>query len=79
MRAFVVVNPHSANGSTAREWPGIERALRDTYAELKIVHTRKRGQATGLVRNALQEGHGGRHGMSARNTAVPRNGNRLCE
>lgn len=58
MRAFVVVNPHSANGRTARDWPAIERTLRDFYSQLVVVHTEKRREATGYVRNALQEGHG---------------------
>src|ERR1041385_8717018 len=58
MTAFVVVNPRSANGRTAREWPAIEQALRALYAQLAIVHTRKRGDATTYVRSALQEGYG---------------------
>ncbi|MGH6877293.1 MAG: hypothetical protein ACREHV_07940 [Rhizomicrobium sp.] len=31
MSGFVVVNPRSAGGRTAREWPQIERALRAAY------------------------------------------------
>jgi diacylglycerol kinase (ATP) len=58
MRAFVVVNPHSANGRTARDWPAIEHDLRGVYSQLEIRTTRRRGEAAGYVRNALQEGHG---------------------
>ncbi|HSC19429.1 MAG TPA: diacylglycerol kinase family protein [Rhizomicrobium sp.] len=57
MSAFVVVNPRSGNGRTAREWPDIERALRLIYGGLTVAHTEKRGQATGLVRNAIQQGY----------------------
>ena len=58
MRAFVVVNLHSANGRTARDWPAIERDLHGVYSQLEIRTTSRRGEATGYVRNALQEGHG---------------------
>jgi YegS/Rv2252/BmrU family lipid kinase len=58
MRAFVVVNPHSANGRTGRDWAAIERNLRGIYSQLDIRTTSRRGEATGYVRNALQEGHG---------------------
>jgi YegS/Rv2252/BmrU family lipid kinase len=57
MKAFAIVNPHSGNGRTAREWPSIERALRSIWPQLSIASTRRRGEATGYVRNALQEGH----------------------
>ena len=57
MRAFVVVNPRSSNGRTRRQWPAIERGLRTIYSQLTVAMTKARGAATGLVRNALQEGH----------------------
>jgi diacylglycerol kinase (ATP) len=57
MRAFVIVNPRSGNGRTAREWPAIERGLRACYSQLAVVLTHRRGEATGYARNALQEGH----------------------
>ena len=56
MSALAVVNPRSANGRTGREWPAMERALRTIHPQLSVAMTKKRGQATGLVRNALQEG-----------------------
>jgi YegS/Rv2252/BmrU family lipid kinase len=54
---FVVVNPRSAGGRTAREWPKIERALRDAYPHMHLAMTQSRGDATALVRDALREGH----------------------
>lgn len=57
MTGFVVVNPRSAGGRTAREWPQIERALRAAYPHMQLAMTRSRGDATALVRDALREGH----------------------
>jgi diacylglycerol kinase (ATP) len=57
MTAFVVVNPRSGGGRTAREWPRIERALRSAYPHMTLAMTRRRGDATALVREALREGH----------------------
>lgn len=57
MTAFVVVNPRSANGRTAREWRAIERALRAAFPGMSSAFTSKRGDATALVRAALNEGH----------------------
>ena len=57
MSAFVVVNPRSGNGRTAREWRAIERALGETYPHMSVAFTRARREATELTRNALREGH----------------------
>jgi YegS/Rv2252/BmrU family lipid kinase len=57
MTGFVVVNPRSAGGRTAREWPAIEEALRDSYPHMTLAVTRARGDATRLVRQALGDGH----------------------
>jgi diacylglycerol kinase (ATP) len=57
MTGFAIVNPRSGGGRTGREWPLIERALRDAYPGLHYAMTRKRGDATELVRAALSEGH----------------------
>jgi diacylglycerol kinase (ATP) len=54
---FVVVNPRSAGGRTAREWPKIEAALRAAYPHMHLAMTQSRGDATVLVRDALREGH----------------------
>ena len=57
MSAFVVVNPRSGGGRTGREWPAIERLLREAYPGLQAVLTRHPGETTLLVRAALAEGH----------------------
>ncbi len=57
MTGFIVVNPRSGGGRTAREWPNIERALRIAYPHMRLAMTRSRGEATSLVRHALSEGH----------------------
>jgi YegS/Rv2252/BmrU family lipid kinase len=57
MTAFVVVNPRSGGGRTGRDWREIERALSAVYPHMSIGFTRKRGEATILVRQALNEGH----------------------
>ena len=57
MSAFVVVNPRSGGGRTGREWPQIERALLDAYPGMRAAMTRARGDATMLVRTALDEGY----------------------
>jgi len=56
MSAFVVVNPRSAGGRTAREWRAIERALAHAYPRMSVAFTHRRAEATRLVRNALREG-----------------------
>jgi len=57
MTAFVVVNPRSGGGRTKREWTNIERALAGAFPQMDIAFTRNRGEATALVRAALNEGH----------------------
>lgn len=57
MSGFVVVNPRSAAGRTGREWPFIERELRAAYPHMTLAVTRRPGDATTLVRHALNEGH----------------------
>lgn len=57
MTAFVVVNPHSAGGRTAREWPQIEKALAAVYPHMSVAFSGARGDTTALVRHALSEGH----------------------
>jgi YegS/Rv2252/BmrU family lipid kinase len=57
MTAFVVVNPRSGGGRTRREWRTIERALECAFPNMEVAFTRKRGEASLLVREALVEGH----------------------
>jgi diacylglycerol kinase (ATP) len=56
MSAFIIVNPRSGNGRTQREWPAIERGLRSLWPQITVARTRRRGEATTLVQNALGEG-----------------------
>jgi len=56
MTAFVVVNPRSGNGRTHREWKVLARALEATFPGFDHAFTRRRGDATTLVRHALAEG-----------------------
>lgn len=56
MSALVVVNPRSGGGRTRCEWRAIERALESAYPNMTVVKTRRRGDATALVRDALLEG-----------------------
>jgi YegS/Rv2252/BmrU family lipid kinase len=58
MKAFVVVNPRSGNGRTARDWPEIELALHHIYDDIGVAITHGPREATDHVRNALQEGYG---------------------
>jgi diacylglycerol kinase (ATP) len=57
MTAFVVVNPKSAGGRTRREWQTLAGTLGLHFPEFEFAFTRRRGDATALVRNALGEGH----------------------
>jgi len=56
MSALVVVNPRSGGGRTKREWRSIERALGGAYPNMSVAMTRRRGEATAMVREALLEG-----------------------
>lgn len=53
----VVVNPFSGNGRTARRWPRISGMLKDLVGDFTVLHTKHRGHATELVRNALRDGY----------------------
>jgi YegS/Rv2252/BmrU family lipid kinase len=57
MSALIIVNPHSAGGRTAREWPSIEKGLHNIYPKMTVTMTRARGEATNLVRRGLGEGY----------------------
>ena len=56
MSAFVVVNPRSGNGRTARDWKSIERKLADVYPRMAVAFSEGRGDVTTLVREALANG-----------------------
>ncbi len=57
MSAFAIVNPKSASGRTGHDWAAIERGLREIYPALKVGFTTRQGDAPGLVRRALSDGH----------------------
>lgn len=55
-RATAIVNPRSANGTTARDWPELARLLEAKGHPVDVSFTAKPGQATELTRNALRSG-----------------------
>lgn len=55
-KIFVVVNPHSANARTGREWPRISRALQEAIGDFEVLQTRAPGEATRITREALKSG-----------------------
>lgn len=56
-KIFVIVNPVSANKSTAREWPQFEKVLLAAGYELDTAQTERPGHATELARKALEAGY----------------------
>jgi YegS/Rv2252/BmrU family lipid kinase len=52
----VVVNPLSAGGKTARQWPGIRRVLEERLGNFQVCLTNKKGDGTKLARALLREG-----------------------
>ena len=48
-RLLVIVNPRSANGSTGRRWPKLERQLREALPPFDAVLTRASGEANRLA------------------------------
>ncbi|MBI5529738.1 MAG: diacylglycerol kinase family lipid kinase [Deltaproteobacteria bacterium] len=53
---FAVVNPNSANGSTARQWPQIEALLKEAIGPFTHAFTKSQGDATPLAREAAHSG-----------------------
>lgn len=52
-----VINPHSAGGKTARQWPEIARALEKRLGPVSARFTDNKEHATDLARELLREGH----------------------
>ncbi len=52
----VIINPAASSGGAAERWPGIHHALQRRFARLKVRKTERRGHATELCRQALEEG-----------------------
>ncbi len=55
-KAFLVVNPRSANGRTGRAWAPVEALLRERLGPLEIGLTERPLHAEELTRSALQRG-----------------------
>lgn len=53
---LVIINPASAGGRTARDWPRVQRCLVDAGVEFEPRMTSATGDATRLAREALREG-----------------------
>ena len=57
MKPFLVVNPRSANGATARHFDGIVQAVRGAVGDVDHAFTEKAMHAADLTREALRKGH----------------------
>lgn len=57
-KMFIIVNPVSANNSTAKEWPQFKKILLENGYEFETVITEYPGHATELSKNALKAGYG---------------------
>jgi len=57
---LLIVNPHSANGSTGRRWPAIEAKLRSLLPPFDVAFSERQGHATTIAREAA-----GRYGCIA--------------
>jgi len=56
-KTFLVVNPHSANGRTGRNWPKIAATVRDAIGAFDFALTTRPMQAPELTRQALAKGY----------------------
>src|SRR2546426_11584238 len=57
MNPFLVVNPRSANGATARHFDSLSQAVRNAVGECAHAFTERPMHAAELTRKALSEGH----------------------
>ena len=57
MKPFLVVNPRSANGATARHFDGIVRAVRNALGDVAHAFTEGAMHGAELTREALRAGH----------------------
>jgi len=53
----VIVNPASANGTTARRWPEIAALMEQEGLDFAVYTTTGPGEATSLARQALEQGY----------------------
>lgn len=56
MKTFLVVNPRSANGVTARHFDGIANAVRGALGDVRHAFTERGMHAADLTRSALRDG-----------------------
>lgn len=54
---YVIVNPASAYGKTAKRWPRIQEALQRRGLEYTVAFTEQRGHAIDLARQAVAQGY----------------------
>src|SRR5262249_24914007 len=57
LKPFLVINPRSANGATARHFDGIAQAVRGAVGEVVHAFTERAMHAADLTRQALRAGH----------------------
>jgi YegS/Rv2252/BmrU family lipid kinase len=57
LKPFLVINPRSANGVTARHFDGIARVVRDALGDVAHAFTEGAMHAADLTREALSAGH----------------------
>jgi hypothetical protein len=52
----LIVNPHSASGSTGKDWDNLYGKIKDSFGQKpKVVFTNKPGHGTSLARNQLKK------------------------
>ncbi|MDD2481067.1 MAG: diacylglycerol kinase family protein [Lutispora sp.] len=56
-KILAIVNPVSSNGSTGRQWPNFEKAIRDSGIAFDFVFTEYPMHAKELTQNALNSGY----------------------
>ncbi|MBK8009367.1 MAG: diacylglycerol kinase family lipid kinase [Rhizobiales bacterium] len=56
MKTFVVVNPAAAGGRAGKHWPRISRELKSAIGDFDSALTKRPGEASALVRNAIANG-----------------------
>jgi len=56
-KTMVIVNPNSANGNTAKQWPGIRDLIRTVLPEFASEMTSAPGDASEIARRAIKDGY----------------------
>lgn len=55
-KTFLVINPHSSGGKTGKQWPEIQKLVRETLGEFDFKLTTGLGEATLITREAIKKG-----------------------